>query len=65
MANEEKAYKRARGIKGHCEVCGRWVIRGDYFTTTGTDGYGGLCGLTHKDCHNTVELALKREGIKR
>jgi len=48
-------YKRARTVRGRCEKCGRWVIKGDYYTTTGTDGYGGITGLAHKDCRVRVK----------
>ena len=47
---KDTVYKRARGLKGQCEVCHKWVRKGDYFTTSGTDGHGALTGLTHKDC---------------
>ena len=47
---EEKIYKKARSSKGWCEICGHFVNKGDYFTTSGPDGHGALTGLTHKDC---------------
>ena len=50
----DKVYKRARGVKGHCEICRGWVRKGDYFTTTGTDGHGAITGLTHKDCSDKI-----------
>ena len=50
---ENKVYKEARSLKGRCEVCGLWISKGDYYSTTGSDGHGALCGLTHKDCTRT------------
>ena len=47
---ENRVYKRARCLKGLCEVCHRYVRKGEYFTTTGTDGHGALTGLAHNDC---------------
>ena len=46
----EIKYKKARGLKGHCEICGRWVTKGEYFTTSGTDGHGAITNLAHRDC---------------
>ena len=54
---EVKTYKRARSLKGRCEICQKWVRKGESFTTTGTDGHGALTGLAHKDC-----MEKKKEG---
>lgn len=48
----EQVIKKARGLKGHCEVCQKWVVKGDEFVDTGHDGHGGLTGLRHKACSN-------------
>ncbi len=47
---ELKNYKKARIFKGLCEVCQRCVQKGDFYTTSGTDGHGALTNLRHKGC---------------
>ena len=56
---EDKIYKKARGLKGLCEVCQRYVRKGEYFTTSGTDGHGALTDLVHKDCDGKPYWWLK------
>lgn len=48
-------YKRAWSSKGQCVICGKWVRRGEYFWSSGTDGHGDLTGLVHKDCKIKAE----------
>ena len=51
--------KKARTIRGKCCICGRWVGKGDLYTSDGPGGYGDLVGLVHLDC-----LKKKVEVIK-
>ena len=52
-----KVYK-ARSLKGVCEVCGKYIKKGNCYSTTGSDGHGALCGLTHKDCDTEFNVRL-------
>ena len=47
---ENKVYKKARSLKGQCEICGHYIRKGDSYSTTGSDGHSALCGLRHKKC---------------
>ena len=47
---ETPLYKKARSSRGWCEICHHWVHKGEYYTTSGTDGHGALTGLVHQTC---------------